>query len=687
MRQGLPRLAATAACAALIALSVAPAALPRSDRALAADRGLVIISQTRYDALPDEARVHVTIDAAATSYTPNSGTTIYYYPAAIFDIQPGVAHLAATTGSTALRVTVLKATSDYTEIKVTFSRRVFYQQTYKYRVTFDLPDPGGLPNRNVRIGKSIVAFPVWAFGSENEPGSTVRVTLPGGFTPSVQGDSMTISSGTSGEVVLSALTIPDPTAFFVYLAADRPGAFVTTKVVVPVGGISASVLVRAWEDDPEWGTRLKGLMTDGLPALADLIGLDWPVPNDLKVEEAAISRLGEYAGMYNNITETIQVRYDADGVVALHEAAHIWFNGEFFRDRWVLEAWAEFYGVQAASVVGASGQPFDLTNDLLPSKIALNDWGALGTVDSSTESYAYGASYRLATLIFARTDLAGLRKVWSAVRNAEMAYQPANGDGTPQTGRPVAFDAWQEVLDLLEERTGSNFDDLWSAWVVNADQAKQMAARATARTLYAAVETEAGTWDLPKDLRLAMGAWKFDEATAELNGATAVLEERDQIDTSATKLDLTPPPTLQAAFEGDGGLDKAKAEADEELTLLAAIKAADGRLAAQESPFELIGLIGADPGRDLDAARSAFEAGRIQDGSVAVDRAVSARDAAEGAGKVRATIGGAGVIVIGGGAFTAARMRRRRGRSAAAPQPAAGETSPEPLPPSEGPQP
>src|SRR5207253_1067901 len=81
-------------------------------------------------------------------------------------------------------------------------------------------------------------------------------------------------------------------------------------------------------------------------------------------------------------------------------------------------------------------------------------------------------------------------------------------------------------------------------------------------------------------LRLEMGDWKFDAATRDLDAASLVLGERDQIATSASTLGLTPPSALKAAFEGDAGLDKAKAEADAELALLAAIKAARDRLAA-----------------------------------------------------------------------------------------------------------
>ncbi|MDP9251088.1 MAG: hypothetical protein M3O78_06945, partial [Chloroflexota bacterium] len=538
MRQGLPRLAATAACAALMLLAVAPAVPPTPDRALAADRGLVLIVQTRYDAIPDAARVHVMLDAVATSYTPNSGNTIYYYNSALFSVQPGIVQLAASSGSIGLGATVARTASDHTEIKVAFAREVFYRQSYSFRVTFDLPDPGGVPNRDLRIGKSIVAFPVWAFGSESEPGSTVRVVLPKGFTPSVQGDTMTTSTGAGGGVVLSALTIPDPIVFFAYVSADRPGAFVSTDFSVPVAGESASVEVQAWDDDAAWGTRMKSLMTDGLPTLAELIGLTWPVAGDLKIEEAATSRLGAYAGTYDNVTQTIRVRYDADGVVALHEGAHIWFNRDLFPDVWLLEAWAEFYGVQAASSVGASGAGYELTDDLLRSKIPLNDWAGIVSPGPPND-YAYAASYHLATLIFARTDLAGLRSVWKAAKNGEMAYQPANATGQPQVAGVIAANGWEAVLDLLEQRTGANYDDLWSAWVVNPDQAKLMAARAKARTEYLALESDAGKWDLPQGVRFEMGAWNFDAATKDLQAASLVLGERDQIASGATMLGLT----------------------------------------------------------------------------------------------------------------------------------------------------
>src|SRR5690242_21577593 len=40
-----------------------------------------------------------------------------------------------------------------------------------YRLTFDLQDPGGVPTRDLRVGDSLVSFPVWAFATDGTPRS------------------------------------------------------------------------------------------------------------------------------------------------------------------------------------------------------------------------------------------------------------------------------------------------------------------------------------------------------------------------------------------------------------------------------------------------------------------------------------------------------------------------------------
>ena len=47
---------------------------------------------------------------------------------------------------------------------VGFSEQVFLGDSYAYQITFDMIDQGGAADRDFRIGHSVVAFPVWAFG-------------------------------------------------------------------------------------------------------------------------------------------------------------------------------------------------------------------------------------------------------------------------------------------------------------------------------------------------------------------------------------------------------------------------------------------------------------------------------------------------------------------------------------------
>lgn len=659
MRQGTRRIVPLAAAAALVLLAIAPAALP-GRVVLAADRGLVVIAQTRYEALPEQQWVHVTIDAVATSYTPNPVDGLAYYPGTNFAVQAGATHIAASSGGNALDVSLDTSGSDFIGVTVAFAEGVFFQQSVEFRVTFDLPDPGGAPDRNLRISPSIVAFPIWAFGSAQEPGGSVTIILPSGFRPTVQGGPLVPSTGTGGEIILATASLPDPFAFFAYLSADRAGAFDDTLLTVQVGNTAAAIKVRAWQDDPGWGTTMSELMTDGLPELHELIGLPYPNPGTLTVEEAATSRLGEYAGVYNNLTGIIRVRYDADAYVGLHEAAHIWFNGDLFRDRWIGEAYAEFYGVEAANAIGATGDAFDLTDALMANKIALNDWGEIGAVEIGVEEYAYAATYHLALLIFERTDLAGLRAVWLGAHDGEMAYQPANASGDADKGVEFHLEGWQQLLDLLDARAGANFDDLWAEWVVNPGEQRELEDRAVARDQYDSVVAEAGTWNLPKDLRYAMGSWKFDEAEAAMTSASAVLDAREQIEADAHTLRLTPPGQLQELFERDGGLKAAQAEADQQIEVLADIAAATDRLAEKESVLESIGLLGEDPDAQLASARDLYEADELHDASQDADQALADRTGAAEAGQTRVLVAGGGVVVLGGATFLTVRFRRRR---------------------------
>jgi hypothetical protein len=78
---------------------------------------------------------------------------------------------------------------------------------------------------------------------------------------------------------------------------------------------------------------------------------------------------------------------------------------------------------------------------------------------------------------------------------------------------------------------------------------------------------------------------------------------------------------------------------------------------------EAIGLLGSDPAADLATARDAFEAGELQQASDAAERAMDARQGADGAGRIRVLVAGGAVLLLdalGMGLLFGRRQRRRR---------------------------
>jgi hypothetical protein len=656
------RLAAGLLPVAVLLLSPTPSPVA------AANGGLAVVAQTRYVVEPAAHVVHVTVDAVATSFEPDTPAGRTYYTGVNFAVQPGATNVSATSGGLGIGASVTRREDDFSVVSVNFSRGVFYRQSYAYTVRFDLVDAGGKGTRDLRIGSSLAAFPVWAFGTEGEAGSSVTVDLPGGYTPDVQGEPMKQGKVAGGGIRLSA-SPSDPVRFFAYVTADRPGAFANTSTRVDVNGISTAVLVRSWDDDPAWGRRVTNLMRRGLPVLQKLIGFAYPgqEPRSLTVEEAATSRLGEYAGIYDPDVSLIQIRYDADAVVTLHEAAHVWFNATLFKDRWIGEAWAEYYAARAVAHLGAHGRTPVLTETMLRSRIPLNDWGAIGVESLDVEDFAYAATYEVARRIAARAGAADLRLVWEAADADQEAYLPIHHAPPPTTH--VAFDVqgWQRLLDLLEERSGDEFGDLWRRWIVDDKQLPLLADRESARHRYQEVVTQAGDWELPASIRHEMGLWQFDDARAALEDATGVLGQRDQIEAAARRLDLAPPPTLQAAFEGDGGMEAAAAEADAERKTLMELETASGHLKAGDGLLATIGLLGNDPQSQLAAARSRFEDGDLAAADRQAGALVASVQGAADTGRLRVAAAGGGLLLLDGVWLWFVRPGRRRRRAASLP--------------------
>ena len=406
---------------------------------------------------------------------------------------------------------------------------------------------------------------MWAYASDQTPGSRVTVVFPKDYTIDVEaGELPAPTVDDEGRTIYKTGRLDKPLEFFAYFVADRPGAYVDREVEATVADVPVGLTVRHWKEDAAWGKRVGGLFERGLPQLSERIGLPWPREEGLVVQESVSRSTGGYAGLFDPTRGHAEVAYYADDFVVLHEAAHAWFNGNLLADRWALEAFASYYALEAAADLEVKAKGDELTDELRKSKIPLNAWGPIGREERATEDYAYAATLEVARQIAERAGEEGLQEVWQAAADKAGAYQPPAGTeattagtsgagGTPDAAEPervLGPPDWRGLIDLLEEHTDQTYEDLWREWIIRPEDAPLLAERAEAREHYDAVIDEAAGWSLPRPIRDAMRAWQFDTAGGLLDEAAAVLEQRDAIARAAADADLTPPDNLRTAFEG-----------------------------------------------------------------------------------------------------------------------------------------
>ncbi len=668
--------------ALLLLLLVGLPGLVSPSSALAATPELTMVTAARYEVDPDEARIHVTVDITAVNHKKDTATRRYFFDKGSLAVLPGTSGLRVSADGLHPTVKLSKRTADYDLLAIGFGTKLMAGKSLDLRLEFDLKDAGGDAERDVRIGQSLATFPVWAFGTDDTPGSTVELVLPSDYHVEFAVGSIPGPTTVERTIVFRTGPLRRPLEFFAYVVADREGAYATTPLTITVGGDPVAVAIRAWSDDKSFAARVGDLFGRGLPVLGEAIGLDYPRRVTLTVQESVSRTLGGYAGLFDPATGRIQVDYAAGPFVILHEAAHVWFNGSLLGDRWADEAFASHYASVVASDLELADAPQPLTPELEAARIPLNAWGAIGESDAATDDYAYAAALELADAIAARAGDSGLRAVWTAAADRESAYQPRVAASEPE--RVDAAPDWRGLLDLLETKTGQRFDDLWRTWVVRPAEADVLADRATARADYDRVSAKAADWELPRAIRSALTTWQFAQASGLLAQADEVLTLRADIEAASTDAGLTPPDSLEIAFEGDRGLPAAHAEADAELAAIDAVGAAAATEPAEAGPLEMLGLLGSEPDGDMAAARAAFADGDLV---AAVDHADSARAVWTSAGDVggrRALsilgaallVGLAIFLVIGGWRSRRAGRRRQHAHPVAAGSVAEGGLAP-----------
>jgi hypothetical protein len=658
-RRTVTALLALVAAVGLLGSPIGPTA-PEAVRAARPD--LTITSHATYDVQPDEQRIHVTVDLTLTNHLKDTKTRRYYFDEAFLDVMPRSSGFKLTRKGSSPTVKVAEKDDEFTRLRLAYPR-LYSGKTAKYRLTFDLKDPGGAPTRDLRVGDSLVSFPVWAFATDSTPGSSVSVEFPAGYEVEVEAGAIKDpTTDADGRTVFDTGKLDKPLTFFAYLVGSRPGAYREETVATTVLGAPASLVVRSWPDDEPWAERVGGLLLGALPALGERIGLPWPYDEPLTVEEAVSRSTEGYAGLFDPRRGLVEIAYYADDFVVLHEAAHGWFNGSLLADRWANEAFASYYAAEVAETLDVDARGDELTDELRASRIPLNAWGPVGEESAPQEDYAYAASLALARAIATRAGEDGLQAVWYDAADGVGAYQPMDGGVERVEGPPD----WRGLLDLLEARTAAGYSDLWRTWVARPDDALLLDARASARLHYAAVTEQAADWRLPRPIRDALRAWQFDDAATLLADASAVLDARADVDAAAEASGLIAPAGLRLAFEDDDGFEDAEAEAAAELATIEQYATAVALRPAATNPFIELGLYGETPEVSLDAARDALARGDLEGSVTASIDAGSAWSEAEAVGQGRAfsivLLVLAAVLFATMVVLTIRRRRRRRQR-------------------------
>jgi len=661
MRRSLPAVAR--GIALLLAVGVVPALAPAPVAAARPD--LTLVGQTTYDVRPDEGRVAVTVRLRATNHLRDTVTRRFFFRTAVLTVLPGTSHFRISGGQGRPKVSIAQRRADYTNLRIDLGANLAAGRSTNLTLTFDVIDPGGAPDRPVRVTPSLTSFSAWAFATPDTPGATVSVNVPAGYNVTIgRGPLDGPTTTRSGDQEWSSGALDKPLDFVADIVADRLGQAADTPHEVALATGSAAVVVRAWEDDAAWRDRVIELVDRALPVLEERIGVPWPIGTPLVIEESLSRGTDGSAGLFDPASPRIEVSYAASDAVIVHELAHAWFNGSLVADRWAAEAFASYYAELATAQLGVAGAPLDPVDPGAGVAIPLNAWGE--DAPPEADAYAYAASLQLARSIGERLGDEALTRAWQRIAQGIPAY-PADAAADPladtdrEDGAPAPD--WRALLDTLEEVGDQPLDDLRRTWVTRPEDVAALDARSPARIAYARTVAAAGDWRLPPVIRDAMRAWRFDVAAELLADAEAVLDQRAALERSAAAQGVTLPDRLREAFEGSDGLEAAAAEAEFEQSIVDAIATAEAARPTTtdlgEQAMAFIGLIAIDPEGRLALARTSLALGDIETAYVAALAAEAAWVDAADLGRTRLV---SAVLLTLAGLLLLSLVRQRRRR-------------------------
>lgn len=640
-----------AALAALVwfGLALAPAGLAP---ARAAEYSMA--TEASYLVAAADRRVDVMVDVTFENTTPDPDGQFSLFEVVDLALHPGATGVSASDSQGALNVSVA-ARDGFTLASVRPRQGVRYQQRATFTLRYALPD-GAAPG--VRIRDSLIAFPVWSFGTRG----TVSVTLPQGYEVTVDGSDLAASQ-TAGEVVLESGEIDDPTAWLARIVATGPASYRTFTRAIPLAGGTVDLQVRAWADDEAWGRRTLDLLGRALPLLEARIGLPYPDIGPLVVVESVAGAEG-LPGEPSAEGTTVQAGYDQPPFTVLHQVAHVWFSDRLASDRWMREGFASLAaaGISADLEVEPPYDPASRAEELAADAFPLVSWGA-GPASEDQQAWAYAASWAVAAELERAVGHSRMQRSWQRIVAGRGPYEPVADE--PPESEALTFPAVpagsRQLLDQLETVSGADLAAIFERAVLDDETAAQLPQRAQARSAYAELLAAAGSWGAPDPVKTDLAAWRFDSALQRMSATIEWLRDRDALVAAAESAGLSVPSRLRDRYRTSGAGADARAELDAERAVVDAYAEVLAQSGRQAGFLERVGLLGGpDPSALLADAAALFDEGELRGAAESVEAARARLAQAETDGIVRLTATGAAVVLL---LFLAWRIARRRRRA------------------------
>jgi hypothetical protein len=468
----------------------------------------------------------------------------------------------------------------------------------------------------MRVNPAYLSFVAWAWGDDAK--SSVTVLAPEGFELEFEGDGTLFRTTTDepGMQSWNNARIGKPYDWFSVISGPRNAALLKTDFSVG----PAEIQMLSWPGDDGWKASVQSTLQDGLPALVDVVGLEWPVDDDLIIRESVTPNRFGFAGWYFTELDEIEMGEEMDRIVVLHEVSHAWFNDELFEERWIVEGLAS---ATAAHVARAEFDETELPLLIRPTAegaLQLNAWKDQGNTEER-EDYAYNASWWIMNKLIDEVGIDGLAEVIGAADSNTIAYR-----GVPDPEAVEPEDDWRRFLDLAQEIAGSDeAPELFREYVARSFDLVQMDDRDLARAELADLEAATGGWVTPIVIRSPMSSWDFQEARDAMSEAAAVLTVHDQLLQKAQAAKLETSDVIQARYEVvDGTFDHILAYAEARMAAIDVIEAAEAELAVEPDLMTQVGLWRNDDPNELTvAARVAYNEDRPRRAVTLADRAVS----------------------------------------------------------------